>query len=60
MDFTTGLCAVSLVLIAKTTGKFSDKSVFMMADLKSLWPVTLLVIMWSMAFPECLIYLVDH
>ena len=24
-------------------------------DLKSLWPITLLVIMWSMAFAECLV-----
>ena len=47
-------CLVSLS--AKTVDKWSDKSVFIMADLKSLWLVIhYLVIMWSMVFAECLV-----
>ena len=37
--FDAGYCVVSFLLIAKTIGKWSDKSVFIMANLKSLWPV---------------------
>ena len=56
VDLTAGFWVVSLVLSVNTVGK-SNKSVFIMADLKSLWPITLLVIIWSMAFAE---YLVTH
>ena len=36
-------------------GKWSDKSVFIMAEVKPLWHVTLLEIMRSMEFAECLV-----
>ena len=41
VDLTAGFWVVSLVLSVNTIGK-SNKSVFIMADLKSLWPITLL------------------